>query len=306
MAENYYNNNTGAMENTSLSYTSLLSNLSSYVTSMDDYTRWKDFFEGSEGQIILELIASKSSYEAYKILTSRQETYLQYCTKLASAKAIAQNYSYSAYRGTNRQLTLQIDNPTSTVVIPALTVVGSAGDYDFVTSEQVVLNKGTSAAVKGYIGNLNTEQLTATSSDLLTFRFSSTNISEIFQLYLNSTQVPTTSIMKEMLDDKYFVCSNGVDGVDILYLNTKSGFTNTYSSGNTLTLKFIEYVNASYSESSLTFDYGDISSIASDIAPTDPERSPTRHSNAFIFPLPDTAKSPTLAIPPRLAFPLPG
>ena len=244
---------------TSLSFNDIKQNLIDFVMSKPDANRWRDFYTGGEGTILIELIAGYGFYTAMKIIFSREETYLQYANTLLSARAIALNSSYSAFRGTNRRYYVKF-TPTVTQAIPAFTVIGYQGDYDFITLEDVVLNAGEEIIIYGAIGTFNSAAIEAPSADLHVFRFNDDLISNDYKLYLNNIELPTTSISAEALEDKYLVQSNAVGGVNVTYLNLNENFTHKYKTGDELKLVYIQYQNIPYS-SEINIDYADSAEI---------------------------------------------
>ena len=247
------------IEATSISFNDIKQNLIDFVKAKPDANRWRDFYTGGEGVILIELIAGYGFYTAMKIIFSREETYLQYANTLLSARAIALNCAYSAYRGTNRRYRVKF-TPNITVSIPAFTVIGYQGDYDFICLEDTVLNEGEEATVYGAVGVFSSLSLEAPSSDLHVFRFNDDLISEDYKLYLNDEELPTTSVSAEALEDNYLVQSNAVGGVNVTYLNLNTDFTHKYQTGDILRLDYIRYQNIPYS-SELSIDYAEADTI---------------------------------------------
>jgi hypothetical protein len=91
------------ISNSSISFNQIKQDIITFVSSKPDASRWTDFFAGSEGTLLTELIAGFGFYEAIKIIFANEENCLLYTNSLLSARAIASNYSYSAYRGKNRK-----------------------------------------------------------------------------------------------------------------------------------------------------------------------------------------------------------
>jgi hypothetical protein len=241
------------IESTSLSFNDIKQNITDFVKSKPDASRWIDFYTGSEGTILIELIAGLGFYTALKIIFSREETYLQYANTLLSARAIAQNLSYSAFRGTNRRYKISFV-PTVTVSIPAFTVIGYQGDYDFICLEDTVLNEGEEATIYGAVGVFNSVSVEVPSSDLHVFKFNDELISNDYKLYLNDEELPVTDVSAEALEDKYLVQSNAVGGVNVIYLNVQEGFEHKYQTGDILRLDYIQYQKIPYS-SEIHIDY---------------------------------------------------
>ena len=86
-------NTLGFIEANSLTYTEIQRDIQTFIDSLseDERNGFKTLFEGTSSQILIELIAAKSSDEIYHIITSRSENLLYYCNRLDSATAIAQN-----------------------------------------------------------------------------------------------------------------------------------------------------------------------------------------------------------------------
>ena len=247
------------IEATSISFNDIKQNLIDFVKAKPDANRWRDFYTGGEGVILIELIAGYGFYTAMKIIFSREETYLHYANTLLSARAIALNCAYSAYRGTNRRYRVKFV-PNTTISIPAFTVIGYQGDYDFICLEDTVLNEGEETTVYGAVGVFSSLSLEAPSADLHVFRFNDDLISEDYKLYLNDNELPTTSVSAEALEDKYLVQSNAVGGVNVTYLNLNSDFEYKYQTGDILRLDYVRYQNIPYS-SEINIDYAEADTI---------------------------------------------
>lgn len=239
---------------TSISFTDIKQNIVDFVQSKPDASRWRDFYTGGEGTILIELIAGLGFYTALKVIFAKEETYLQYARTLLSARAIALNSAYSAFRGKNRRCKIRF---TSTVAanIPALEVIGYQGNYDIINLESCEFGEGEEVELEVAVGKLQiSEPIEAPSADLFVFRFNQEAVSDDYKLTLNDVEVPTTSISSEALEDMYLVQSNAVGGVNAVYLNLQEGFKHTYKTGDALRLTYIEYQNIPYSEE-MSIDY---------------------------------------------------
>ena len=253
------------INNTSLSYSTLTEEVLTWLQDLDDYDKWKDLFAGSDGTILVEMLAAQASNEYYKIYGSRQENFMSYLSKRVSAIAIAQNYGYSATRGTNMRLTVNV-TPNANLYLKSLSSIGTCGDYELLLVNDTSFVAGTTTDVDVYIGNVKTQTLTANSENLLTFRFSNSNISDVVRLYLNDedctgTPLPYSTQLLDLLNDKYVGISNALGGVDVVYLNTRANAQHKYRSNSTLTLQYVEYAEINYSGTTLEFFYGDINSL---------------------------------------------
>ena len=59
-------------------------------------------------------------------------------------------------------------------------------------------------------------------------------------LFKDNEEVPTTKVMKEMVDDKYLVRTNPYSSVDIAYLNSFSNAKYQYGNGTEITIRYVE------------------------------------------------------------------
>lgn len=255
-------NTIGFIKSNSLTYTEIQNDLNRFIEALseDEKLGFKTLFEGSSSQILIEMIAAKMSDEIYHIITSRSENLMYYLNRLDSAIAKAQNVSYPVFRGSNVKLRLTI-TPNTSVLLHPLDIVGTAEDFGLIVDKDIALKEGDTITFDAYLGNLNEQSLTVTSSDFAVFRFTNQNISEQIALYLNDEIMPTTSNILEMTDDKYFCITNAYTGVDVTYLNDRPDFIHKYANGDKLTLKYIEFANIAMDSVDVTCHYGDIEDI---------------------------------------------
>lgn len=277
-------NTLGFIKANSLTYTEIKNDEDAFIEALseDARTGFKTQFEGTTGQILKEIIAAKSSDEIYHIITSRNENLLHYCNRVDSATAISQNNGYSVHRGSNIKLRITV-TPKTTAILPKLSVIGSAEDYDIITADAVEMSEGKSVTFDAYLGSLNEQSITADSADLLIFRFTNKNISEQIALFLNGSEVPYSTNLLDMLDDKYFCISNAYGGVDAIYLNNKDTFTHRYSAGSVLKLKYIEFQNITLSSIDAECYYGDITNVTQLTSTQMPEDLSTIKTNAQLY-----------------------
>ena len=277
-------NTLGFIEANSLTYTEIQRDIDAFVASLseDERTGFKTQFEGTNSRILVELLAAKSSDEIYHIITSRSENLLYYCNRLDSAIAIAQNSAYSVNRGSNIKLQLTI-TPSQTIVLPRMSVVGSAEDYDLIVADALELTEGQEKTFDVYLGSVEEQTLTADTEDLLVFRFTNSNISEQIALYLNGSEVPTTKNILEMLNDKYFTISNAYGGVDAIYLNKNKDFTHRYANGSELKIKYIKFENITLSSIDIDSYYGDVSKAIQLSSTVSPEQVTSVRTNAQLY-----------------------
>ena len=246
----------------SLSYTEIQNDINTFIEALSEEEKlgFKTLFEGANSQILIELLAAKSSDEIYHIITSRSENLLYYLNRQDSATAIAQNLSYPVYRGSNIKLQLTL-MPDETAVIPKFSSVGLADEYDLIIVEDMEVIAGQEVTFDVYIGNVKEQTIYATTEDLLVFRFTNQNISEQIGLFLNDSEVPITTNALQMIDDKYFCITNAYGGVDAIYLNKNKDFKYHYTNGTKMTLKYIEYKEVTMNSIDIQSTYGTITNV---------------------------------------------
>ena len=241
----------------SISFEQVRADIIAYINSTPNSNVWKDRYAGGAGITIVELLAGLSAYLQYTIAASRRETFLDYATAQTSGIAISQNLGYSTYRGKNSVLTLTI-LPSVTTLIPKLTEVGSFGDYFLYTSEDVILTNGVEQDINLIIGELGTETIIAPSSDLQVFRFLSSDVSEDLKITLNQSGGTPVDVnwysvpnpISYLVESQYYwVLSNALGGIDVLYLNNPDrGYTQfKYITGSTLLLSYIKLNDITFS-----------------------------------------------------------
>lgn len=255
-------NTLGFIQENSLTYTEIIADLQNFVDALseDEKLGFKTLFEGTNSKILMEMIAAKQSDEIYHIITSRSENLMYYLNRLDSAIAIAQNSSYSVYRGSNIKLGLTL-TPDETIVLPKFSTIATTEEYNIVVDKEYELVQGEQIYIECYLGNVKEQELTATTEDLLVFRFTNQNVSEQIALFLNNNEVPITKNIIEMLDDKYFCVTNAYNSVDVIYLNKNKEFTHRYTNGSKLLLKYIEYQNITLNSIDIQSVYGEISDV---------------------------------------------
>lgn len=237
-----------------ISFDSIRNNLQDYVTSKPEGEGWKDFYASSAGQTIIEIAAALGAFYAYQFIVGRREAFLSVANNYTSLIGLAENLGYSVSRGQNLKLTLNIV-PSETITLPKWTIVGSYSEYDVVLTDDVILNEGIATEIPVIIGNLLQESYNITSNKLTQFIFSNANVTDTYRLLLNDKEVPTSTNIKEALNDKYIALSNVFGSVDVFYLNTGNY---KYATGDTLYLQFIErnQLDASkYSNSNINIFY---------------------------------------------------
>lgn len=277
-------NTLGFIQSNSLSYTEIQNDIKAFVDALseDEKLGFKTLFQGTNSQILINMLASVMSDELYHIITSRSENLLYYCNRQDSATAIAQNYSYSTYRGSNLKLKLTV-MPNESIVLPKFSELGVAEEYSIVNVDDLELVEGEEQTFDVYIGKIEEQTLVADTEDLLVFRFTNENISEQIALYLNGEEVPHTNNIIDMLDDKYFCITNAYGGVDSIYLNKRSNFTHRYTNGSKLQLKYIKYEDIQLNTIELQFAHGNILNVLQESKTIVPETVASTRINAPLY-----------------------
>ena len=179
MSTNTGLNTLGFIQANSLTYTEIMRDYDAFIGALseDEKLGFKTLFEGTNSQILTEMISAKESDELYHIITSRSENLMYYLNRWDSATAISQNYSYSTYRGSNIKLQITL-TPDQTIVLPKFSTVATSGDMDLIITKDVELTQGVSTTFVAYVGTVKEQELVADTEDLLVFRFTNSNISE--------------------------------------------------------------------------------------------------------------------------------
>lgn len=284
MSTNTGLNPLGFIKANSLTYTEIQNDLKTFIDALseDEKLGFKTLFEGTNSQILIEMLAAKMSDEIYHIIASRSENLLYYLNKQDSAIAIAQNSGYSTYRGSNIKLSITL-TPNQTAVLPKMSSIGVAEEYDLIITEDLELTQGQEKTFDVYLGTVKEQTLTADTEDLLVFRFTNQNISEQIALYLNGNEVPITKNILEMVDDKYFCITNAYSGVDCIYLNKRSDFTHRYSNNSELTLRYIEFADITMNSIDIESYYGNITNVVQAASTIKPETVSSIRVNSPLY-----------------------
>lgn len=265
----------------SVSFSSILTDLEVYRDSRPDSAKWNTFFEAGTGQTITEEIAALGAFLAYKVITGRRENYLQYAVNKSSVVGIAQYLGYSTFRGKNQHLTLLIV-PSATMVLPRFSIVGALKDQDLVVLQDTPMTINVPVMVEVVIGTLTAEDISAPSADRAIFRFESPDVTEDLRLLLNGTEVSTSDRILDLDDDKFVVITNVLESVDVSYLN-RVGSSFLYNTGDILRIEFLAKKDINFDQSDINFFYGDLTSFSTLSVYQDPEANNTTRINAPLF-----------------------
>lgn len=225
-----------------VSFESIKNNLQTYVLNKPENESWKDFYASAAGETVLEIAAALGAFYAYHMIIGRRESYLPLAENYTSIVGLAENNGYSCNRGTNLQISINIV-PNQTITLPKWTIVGSYAEYDIVLTKDVILNKGIATDIDVVIGNLLSESTTVTTNKLTQFSFYNSETTETIRLLLNDTEVPLSTEIKDLLNDKYVGLTNVYGSIDVFYLQAGDY---KYNPNDTLSIEFIQRNNVTF------------------------------------------------------------
>ena len=240
------------IDNTTVSYEDAKTELQNFVDAMPDADEWSVFFASASGQKLVELIAGLLAFMKYDSVTARREAFLQYALGRSSQLGGAQNLGYSAYRGRNAVLKLNV-TPSSTGVWAKYDIIGTVKDRDLIVLADTPYNSGVALDVDVVIGGLNTEEIVATTSSLDVFRFTQKNVSEDLRIFIDGTEVPYTKTIVDLLSGNFVLQSNPFGSVDAKYLNYLT-FASRYNTGSIIKLEWVDLKNTIFTESNVVLD----------------------------------------------------
>ena len=251
-----------ALDLQSLSLTSAFNSIVNFFRSQENNSKWRDLSTGSEGSFLIRLLANVMSTISYRIVAQSRENYLSTAALTSSNVGIAVNLGYSAFRGSNLKRLVQL-TPNGNYTLPKFSVIGSySTDYNILTLDDVELQEGVTTTIRTVVGNVKEESLITGTSEIKIFSLFTSGISEDFILFKDSDEVPTTKIMKEMVEDKYLVRTNPYSSVDIAYLNTFSSAKYKYGTGTELTVRYVELADVPVAPyTSTMFTYGELGDV---------------------------------------------
>lgn len=258
-----------------ISFDSIKQQIETYIKAKSDYASWKDFYDSSAGTTLTELLAGFGTYIQFSITAGRRETYLTHAEHRSSVTAISEALGYSVSRGSNVKLNLTI-TPNETRTVKKMDILGSYGDFNVISLGDYSFTNGIQLTdVNVVLGFFKTESITLESDDLTIIRFINPDVSNDIRLLLGATELPYSENIFDLVSDKYVAISNGVGSVDVMYLN-KGGYTftvagdfvtstvsNPYTTGDVLTLQYVELASFVWDSTTIIFDYGSIDNLGS-------------------------------------------
>lgn len=255
----------------SLSFSSIKSDLETFVANRPDAAKWVGFFSSLTGQTIVEMISALGAYTSYNNIVGRRENYLQHAENMSSIVGIVEALGYSVFRGKPEYVKLTV-LPSGTQNLARFSVIGQVLDQDLILMGKVVadefisgsvpVNEGESIDLIAAIGRLQTENKTIESPSIASFRYSIADTSEDFRVLLNGVEMETSSRIIDLDEGKFSVLSNVLGSVDVMYLNRDSYDSNPtppqYKTGDVLTLEAVVLKSVTYRSRQIKFIYGDL------------------------------------------------
>jgi hypothetical protein len=238
------------------SFDAMLERLTEIIKSRPVAERWTDFLEFSSNVIITELIAAGMSFNNYESKVALREAFLHISTRLSSKIGVAETLGYSVNRGQNRRLRLTIE-PSISISIPALSVIGLCKEVDLVNIDPIILNTDQVQDIDVTVGRLFEEELKYATNKPTRMRFMTEGVSEDVRLYVNGVDTSFSKEILEMTDDMFCMLTNHLQSVDVLYLNEAGNI----KAGDVLTIRFVKREDLVYNYTDIKFDYGKIKKI---------------------------------------------
>ena len=237
----------------SISFEAIEQDFLDYLSDLPEDYAWKDRYEDSIGQTLVELLAGFGSLLGTRILLTRREAFLSTALLRSSVQGIAgSNLGYSAYRGRNPHIKLTV-TASDGVSLDKFQVVGTYGQYDVVMAEDQTINPGSNE-VEVIVGDAKEAPQIIQTTSPTTFRFYAEKVSEDYLLEVDGVVVPTSDEFKDLNDDYYLVLTNYLSSVDVAYLN--DGEYN-YNIASVMALTYVERATiGAVNLASVMFDYG--------------------------------------------------
>lgn len=151
----------------------ILAQLQSFITGLPDYARWKDFFDSSVGETLLDLLASIIEFLHYKIDVRTYDAYLRTAITKPAVYLLAQMLGYNPNRRGHAVGAVEFRLPvvaSTDITIPQ----GYQIDYQIplVVSANTTLTAGTSSVIVPVMqGEWETINFTAAGTEWESFYF---------------------------------------------------------------------------------------------------------------------------------------
>ncbi|MDK1290225.1 hypothetical protein [Pseudoalteromonas umbrosa] len=286
---------------TSFSYEEILNELKKVLKERYAETdaAWEDFYAFGTGQIILELLAGLGSFTTYSAVANRRESYLTHTVLASSARAIAAPLGYSAYRGNNSGLSIDVHAHALTN-IKRLDKIGyyedDSGVYDILSTQDYTLDPPSSgnsipSKVEAVIGNLATTSQIFSSHKPQILRYTQEGISDHFYLKLNGKIVPHSEDVIDLIHGKYVCLTNAHGSLDIMAMNDYLAPEHRFQAGYELEVIYIplkEIVKPQLANTNISI--GSLENLQTGLRYQDPDtveeiqvKAPLRHETGRVI-----------------------
>lgn len=241
-------------------FNGIYADIDAHIKSAPEAIRWKDDYNNSAGKIIKEMVAGNATFKKLEAIQARRESYLMSAQNRSSIIGMAQYKGYSVFRGRNSRLTGTMV-PDFTGTLPKLSVIGRVLDIDLILLEDTAFIEGQPVEIHMTVGNLKEDETIIPSDRPNYFRFYRNVVSEDIDLFLNDSRVETSSRMVEAESGKFVTMTNPFGSVDVFYLN-KDEFPVRYTSGDRLTLKFVNLDAKDFNLSDVVLHIGEFQTLS--------------------------------------------
>lgn len=233
------------------SYEEILAELTRLIENKyaDTDGAWRDFYAFGAGQIILELLSGLGAFSTYAAVSSRKEAYLSQVALGSSARAIAGPLGYSAFRGSNTALRIDLfaNGVTGIERFDALgNYEDEAGVFDLLALEDATVAPPSSEhnvpeQVDVVIGKLSAVQKIIPSMKPQIVRFTQEGISDHFYLKVNGRVVPHSEDVLDLINGKYVAVTNAHGSLDVMMMNEYLAPEHQYRAGYEVEIVYIDY-----------------------------------------------------------------
>lgn len=176
-----------------------------------------DFFNDGSGSSVVDLAASLGAFFAYHIISQRKEFTLEQAVSYKSLIGNAYDKGYNVTRGKNLRLLLSV-TPDTTGSLATWTTIGSYDEYDIVLMQDINFTAGVPITMEVVLGNRQMESKIITTDKTTIFRFTSDDVTDDVRLLLNGSELPYSTNITDLLNDKYLLMTNSYGSVNAFYL----------------------------------------------------------------------------------------
>ena len=258
----------------------LKNTIKEYVQTLPDSAKWKDFYESSTGDTIINLLTSLFAMLKYDIIVARRENYLPYATLDSSITAGAQALGYSSFRGTNSLHTVVFTPNTDGIITEGDLFATVKGRELIVREDNVVLAQGVETQVTCELTVVEEEVVTASGDIPAIFRFRTSGVSEYLKIFIDGVEYPVGDRILDILSGKLPAITNIYGGVDVYYLPDMGIPMNPSSE---VKIKYHSLVDLGFELSDIKTDYGALVSYSTTSLLKEPETSESIQVNAPLY-----------------------